>query len=130
MEWLLHLLVFVFGYYTCKTFYVFRSGALTVGMFKMTQLTTLMILTRSIEQYAYVKSFGESQMKQKGATEKEISNYHIYVNNDIEFFKNKSIKVIVSATPNYFKHLVEFDDWESAMRYLNDNKTIVNQFLK
>tara|TARA_R110001583_G_scaffold96407_6_gene240623 strand:+ start:10196 stop:10495 length:300 start_codon:yes stop_codon:yes gene_type:complete len=99
-------------------------------MFKMTQLTTLMILTRSMEQYAYVKSFGESQMKQKGATEKEISNYHIYVNNDIEFFKNKSIKVILSATPNYFKHLVEFDDWESAMRYLNDNKTIVNQFLK
>jgi hypothetical protein len=130
MEWLLHLLVFFFGYYTCKTFYVFRSGALTVGMFKMTQLTALMILARSMEQYAYVKTFGEMQLKQKGASEKVISNYHIYVDNDANFFKTKSIKSILSTTPSYFKHLLEFEDWETAMRYLNDNKPIVNQILK
>ena len=77
MEWLLYVLVFVFGYYTCKTFYVFRSGALTVTMVKLAYVSSLLILVRALEQYSYVKQFGEQQMKRKDATQSDIDNYEI-----------------------------------------------------
>jgi hypothetical protein len=130
MEFLLYPLVFIFGYHTCKTFYVYRSGSLTIGMLKMSQLTCLVLLLRAIEQYAYVRTFGALQLKKKGATGDEVENYKLYINNDIAFFKTKSIDNLVSATPNYFKQVLEFDDWESAMRHMNENKELVDQIIR
>ena len=129
MEWLLYALVFVFGYYTCKTFYVFRSGALTVTMVKLAYVSSLLILVRALEQYSYVKQFGEQQMKRKDATQSDIDNYKIYVDNDIEYFKNKSINNILGGTPTYFKEIPQFSDWESAMEYLAANKQLVQHII-
>ena len=129
MEWLLHILVFVFGYYTCKTFYVFRSGALTVAMLKVTYLTSLLILLRSLEQYAYIKQFGAQQLKRKDASDLDIENYNIYIDNDIKHFKTKSINNILKGTPTYFKDIPQFSDWDSAMEYVRANKTLVDQII-
>ena len=84
----------------------------------------------TIEQYAYVRTFGALQLKKKGATGDEVENYKLYINNDIAFFKTKSIDNLVSATPNYFKQVLEFDDWESAMRHMNENKELVDQIIR
>ena len=129
-QWILHLLVFIFGFYTCKTFYVYRSGQLTVTMLKLSQLVALTIIVKSLEQYTYVQNFGERQLKEKGATDDEVKNYRLYIDNDIQFFKNTSIKNIVSSTPSYFKQVLEFDDWNSAMSYLHMQKRIVAELIK
>ena len=130
MEFLLYFLVFIFGYYTCKTFYIYRSGSLTVGMLKMSQLTCLMLLIRAMEQYAYIRTFGALQLKKGGASDSEVESYQLYIDNDIAFFKTKSIDNLVRATPNYFKQVLEFEDWESAMRHLNENKELVDHIIK
>jgi len=130
MEFLLYFLVFIFGYYTCKTFYIYRSGSLTVAMLKTSQLTSLILLIRALEQYAYIRTFGSQQLKKARATEKEVESYQLYIDNDIAFFKSKSIDNLVRATPNYFKQVLEFEDWESAMRYLNENKELADHIIK
>jgi len=130
MEFLLYFLVFIFGYYTCKTFYIYRSGSLTVGMLKMSQLTCLLLLIRAMEQYAYIRTFGALQLKKGGASENEVESYQLYIDNDIAFFKTKSIDNLVGATPNYFKQVLEFEDWESAMRYLNENKELADHIIR
>lgn len=130
MEFLLYFLVFIFGYYTCKTFYIYRSGSLTIGMLKTSQLTCLILLIRAMEQYAYVRTFGAIQLKKACASDSDVENYQLYIDNDITFFKTKSIDNLVKATPNYFKQVLEFEDWESAMRYLNENKELTDQIIK
>tara|TARA_R110002020_G_scaffold295713_1_gene511270 strand:- start:7189 stop:7602 length:414 start_codon:yes stop_codon:yes gene_type:complete len=122
IDFLLYLLVFIFGYYTCKTFYIFRAGHLTINILRMTHITALTILVKSIEQYTYIKAFGCAQLDAKGATETEIKNYSLYIQNDMDFFKERSIQNIVRATPSYFKETLYFNDWESAMGFLNDHK--------
>ena len=130
LETILYLLVFIFGYYTCKTFYVYRSGSLTVGMLKMCHMASLMVLVRALEQYSYVRQFGIQQLKAKGASENEIKNFDLYIDNDIKFFKHKSISNLVGVTPTYFKQVLKFEDWDSAMDYMNANKELVEQIIK
>ena len=129
MEWLLYVLMFVFGYYTCKTFYVFRSGAVTVTMLKLTYLTSILVLVRALEQYSYVKQFGAQQLTRKDASDADIKNYKIYIDNDIEYFKTKSINNILDCTPTYFKQIPQFNDWESAMQYIQDNKELITHVI-
>jgi hypothetical protein len=129
MEWLLYLLVFVFGYYTCKTFYVFSSGATTVTILKITYLTSLLVLLKALEQYEHIKKFGSQQLQRKGATDIDVENYKMYIDNDIRHFKSKSVNNILGTTPTYFKEIPEFSDWDSAMEYLDANKILVDHIL-
>ena len=98
-------------------------------MVKLAYVSSLLILVRALEQYSYVKQFGEQQMKRKDATQSDIDNYKIYVDNDIEYFKNKSINNILGGTPTYFKEIPQFSDWESAMEYLAANKQLVQHII-
>ena len=130
IDFLLYLLVFIFGYYTCKTFYTFRAGHLTLNILRMAQITALTILVKTIEQYSYIKAFGSAQLAAKDASESEIKNYCLYIQNDMDFFKARSIENIVRATPTYFKEALHFDDWESAMSFLNDHKKQAFRLIK
>jgi len=83
-----------------------------------------------MEQYAYIRTFGALQLKKGGATESDVENYQLYIDNDITLFKTKSIDNLVRATPSYFKQVLEFKDWESAMKYLNENKELAEQIIR
>lgn len=96
---------------------------------KITYLTSLIVLLRAIEQYVYVKQFGAQQLKRKGASDSDIENYKIYIDNDIKYFKTKSINNILNGTPTYFKDIPQFSDWDSAMEYMRSNKTLVDQII-
>ena len=48
--WWLYLLVFMFGYMTHKTFYFFRSVKISIGLIRVSQLVSLGVLAKSIEE--------------------------------------------------------------------------------
>tara|TARA_R100000152_G_C6678684_1_gene113110 strand:+ start:148 stop:456 length:309 start_codon:yes stop_codon:yes gene_type:complete len=98
-------------------------------MLKLTYLTSILVLVRALEQYSYVKQFGAQQLTRKGASDVDVQNYKIYIDNDIEYFKTKSINNILDCTPTYFKQIPQFDDWESAMQYMRNNRQLMTHII-
>ena len=119
MEFLLYLLVFMFGYVTHRTFFTYTSTKSALVILQNAQITSLLSLTRCMQNYAYVKSFGSLQLANHGASESEVENYEKFIDNDIEFFKRSSISSMLRDTPDYFMPAVQFTDWDSAMKYLD-----------
>lgn len=123
MQYLLYILLFVFGFYTHKTFQTYRSAQASIALLFSAQITSILILLKAIENYSYVKTFGANQLRSKEATDNEVKNYELYIDNDIKYFKNNSVKQILRQLPEHFRLTGQFDDWESAMQYLETTKT-------
>ncbi len=127
----LHLLTFLFGYVTCRTFYFVKSSRISVRLLKVMHVVSLGILVKCIEEYSYAESQKLLALLKCGVTEqdevyKKIVREH---EQDLELFKMRSIAIIHALHPDYFKPTIEFDDWDSAMKYLRDNKNIAQTFL-
>ena len=118
MDILLYILVFLFGIQTHRTFATYKSAKASILLLQSAQMTSLLILVKTLQNYSYVKTFGCNQMIKKGATEDEIQSYSKLIDNDIEFFKKTSISQILKDTPEHFTAITAFEDWDSAMAYL------------
>ena len=81
------------------------------------------MLTRALENYHYTKSFCNERLATNGATEKELESFKIYINNDMEHLKKTAIRDMNKAIPEHFKSSIVFDDWETAMAFLEASKT-------
>jgi hypothetical protein len=123
MEFLLYALVFMFGYATHRTFSSYRSAKASILLLQSSVVASLLILTRCLQNYSYVKTFGTSQLEKKEATPQEIDNYKLFIENDIEFFKNSSVSQILKDIPEHFSAIIEFNDWDTAMKYLDNLNT-------
>ncbi len=127
----LHLLTFLFGYVTCLTFYFFKSSRISVRLLKVMHVVSLAILVKCIEEYSYAESQKLIALLKCGVTEqdevyKKIVREH---EQDLELFKERSVAIILALHPDYFKPIIQFEDWDSAMQYLNDNRNIAQTFL-
>ena len=126
MQFLLYLLIFIFGIATHRTFFVYRSAYASLFIIRMAQKTSLAMMVRALENYAYAKAFCADQMSKKGATDKDIENFKIYINNDIELLKQTSVKDMNKILPSYFEQASVFHDWESAMLFLESHREFKN----
>ncbi len=127
MQFLLYFLIFLFGIATYRAFFIYRAAHASLFVLRMAQRTSLIMMVRTLENYAYAKTFCAHQLKKNGATESEINNFKIYINNDIDHLKQQSIKEMNKALPNYFEHSVVFEDWDSAMIFL-ENTNLNNKY--
>ena len=130
MEWWLQLLLFVFGYVTCSTFYFLRSSKASIAILKSTQLVSLYILTRSLEHFAFGKETRLHHMRRAEESEHNINAFMRLYNKEVEDYKRRSVQQIIEAHPSFFRQVLEFDDWESAMELLNKNKPEMYAFLR
>ncbi len=119
MELLLYMLVFIFGVQTHRTFSNYKNAKMSILLLQSAQVTSLLILVKSLQNYSYVKNFGANQLLKKEASQEEIDSYIKFIDNDIEFFKKTSVSQIIKDTPPHFSTITNFDDWDSAMAYLD-----------
>ena len=75
MDWLLYLVVFIFGYITCKTFYFMNAARTSINMLKSAQLTSLLVLARSMEHFSYSRALRLHHMQMTDATEHNIQAF-------------------------------------------------------
>jgi len=130
MEIWFQFLLFVFGYATCSTFYFFRATKASVTILKATQLVSLYILTRALEHFAFGREARLHHMRRAKASEQNINAFmHLY-NKEVKDFQRRAVQQIIDAHPKFFQQVVEFDDWESAMKLLNKNKPEMYAFLR
>ena len=118
MEFILYVLVFLFGYLTHRTFHSYTAAKTGSLIFLHGKLTSLLMLVRAIEKYNYVKSYGMIELQKHDATESEVTAYKIIIDNDIDYFKRQSIKAINKPIPEYLKVLEHFESWDEAMMFL------------
>ena len=127
--WWLYLLVFAFGYFTHKTFYFFRSIKISIGLIRVSQLISLSVLANSMENFYYSHTARLRQMRQSGEDEKNIRNLKRSFNEEINDYKKRAIKEMLELHPAFYDPIVDFDDWKTAMKYLNENKEFVLNLL-
>ena len=118
MEFILYLLVFVFGYVTHRTFHTYMAAKTGSLIFLHSKLTSLLMLIKCIESYNYIKAFGMIQLQKNEATNKQVEAFTTMIDNDISFFKKQSIKNINNLVPEYLRVLEHFEDWDEAMMFL------------
>ena len=128
--WWLYALVFLFGYMTHKTFYFLRSIRISIGLIRVSQLISLAILAKSTE-YKYLSHTERlRQLKENGAAEKDSRDLRRAFNAESSNYKEAAIKAILEQHPKFYNSIVEFDNWKSAMQYLEKNKQFVLKLLK
>ena len=128
MEWLQYFLVFAFGYLTCKIFYFLRATRTGISIVKSAQIISLAILAKSLENFAYSKTYKILTLKENNASEQNINAYCLNIDLAIASYKEKAIKHIVEQHSKFFKEILEFNDWKSGMHHLEQNKEVARAF--
>jgi len=127
--WWLYLLIFIFGYLTHKTFYFFRSAKISIGLIRVSQLISLLVLAKSMENFYYSHTARMRQMAENDESKKNIKDTRRSFNLEISNYKERAIKEMLDLHPSAYAPIVEFDNWNSAMKYLEDNKEYVLKIL-
>ena len=127
--WWLYLLVFVFGYLTHKTFFFFRSVKISIGLIRVSQLIGLAVLAQSMENFYYSHTARLRQMRENDESEKNIKDVRRSFNVEISSYKEGAIKEMLDLHPTAYAPIVDFDNWKSAMKYLEENREYVIKLL-
>ena len=130
MDWILYLLVFVFGYVTCQTFYFLKSSRLSLGVVKCAEIVSLLLLARSIENYEFVANHKLKKLIDTGFSDNKIKNYRITTEAEITIYKEASIAALLLCYNDLFRNFCKFENWETAMNYLEENKNFACTFLQ
>ena len=120
--WWLHVLVFIFGYITCKTFYFLNAVRVSLKLLKSSRVAYLLMAAKIVEQYTISEYSMKRYLKESEQDEETINAFKIKFEQDLKDFKNSVIQDIIHNTPPTFRENLEFDDWRSAMRFLQHNK--------
>ena len=118
--WWLYLLVFAFGYLTCKTFYFLKEIRLGLVMLKISHCLSLYTIVRGVESLEYTKAMRLNELRLKEESERNVKAYQLNFDAEIKLYKDKSIREVINMHPKFYRDLIEYDDWDSAMRFLNE----------
>lgn len=127
--WWLYILMFLFGYLTHKTFYFLRSVKISIGLVRVSQLISLAVLAKSMENFYYSHTDRLRQMRDHNESEKDIKDLRRSFNIDISNYKEKAITEMLNMHPKFYLPIIDFDNWKSAMKYLEDNNQFVLDLL-
>tara|TARA_R110002020_G_scaffold267815_2_gene482973 strand:- start:284 stop:520 length:237 start_codon:yes stop_codon:yes gene_type:complete len=69
-------------------------------------------------------------MRESNESEKNIKDVRRSFNAEIGDYKEKAISEMLDLHPPFYSPIVDFDDWKSAMKYLEDNKEYMLNLIK
>tara|TARA_R110002051_G_C8440695_1_gene455019 strand:- start:51 stop:356 length:306 start_codon:yes stop_codon:yes gene_type:complete len=88
----------------------------------MSQLIGLAVLAKSMENFYYSHTDRMRQMAENDESKKNIKDTRRSFNIEISNYKEKAIKEMLDLYPSAYAPIIDFDNWKSAMKYLEDNK--------
>ena len=68
-------------------------------------------------------------MRENNDSDKNIKDARRAFNLELSDYKSKAIQEILDLHPQFYNPLIDFDDWNSAMAYLESNRNYVLQLL-
>ena len=124
-------LMYVFGYVTCRTFYYLKATRLGVTLIQTANLFSLLLLTRALENYEISRTLCLNDLKQKNLSKENLETYEANLQAEIDIFKRKSIASLIDSHPDFFESVLDYNDWESGMVYLEQKRDlIINAYSK
>ena len=129
MEWIVFTLTFILGYLTCKVLYFLKAARLSFHLIRASQLISVALLTKSMEDLYYAKIYRMEKMVESGESDHNITAFSYRMEEEVVYFKEKSIRSLRALHPEFFASLLEFDDWKSAMKFLESHKELMATFL-
>jgi hypothetical protein len=130
VEWILFTLVFILGYITCKTFYFYKSARSSIIALKVTHVVSLAVLVKALEDFYFAKIYRMQKMVESGETDHNITAFSYLMEEEIRHYKRKAISALIEAHPDFFKPVIDFEDWDSAMMFLENHQELAVQFLR
>lgn len=123
---------FVLGWLTCSLLYFYRSARLSILVVKMAQVFYLTIINKGLESlyYAHINKLDALRKNEKSYDHEEYKQTKLDHDKQTDLYKDNSITYLIQAHPDFFKQLLDFDDWRGAQRFLNNNKTSSFMFSK
>ena len=82
-----------------------------------------------MEDFYYAKVYRMEKMIESEETDHNIAAFSYRMEEEVGYFKKRSIQALIDLHPDAFKQLLEFEDWPTAMKFLEANKEIVASFL-
>ncbi len=128
MEYYLYFLTFLFGYFTCRTFYFFRANRISISLIKLSHVIYLSSVVKCIENLVYTRDTMKLHYNQIDVDNDKINELERKMQDRIEHLKNNSVKYLIDWHPSFYREALVFDDWESSMQYLLKNKQLVYDF--
>lgn len=128
VNWLFYFLLFLFGYITCRTFYFLRAARTSLQLIKVSQLISLGVLAKSMEDFHYASTYRIMQLNKGGYSDNKINSFKNNFEKELSLYKDRSIKAIINNHSGIFKDMIKFKDWNSAMAYLNSNRGQIKAF--
>ena len=122
------MLIFGFGYITCRTFYFVRSAGTSLSLLRASHIIYLSSLIKVMEHLSYAREIMREHMIKSEKNGSQISLFEIRFEEEINQFQERAIDVLLYCHPPFFRQMMEFDDWESAMSFLDENKESALQF--
>lgn len=129
MEWALFTLTFIFGYITCKLLYFIRATRASLLLIRSAQLTAVALLAKAMEDFYFAKVYRMEKMVESGESDHNVLAFSYRMEEEVDHYKKKSINTLITMHPQFFKQLIEFEDWGSAMKYLETHKEFAANFL-
>lgn len=128
MEIFLYSLVFLFGYITCRTFYFLRSARTSLQLVRASQLISLGVLAKSMESFHYASTYRINELTKTGFSDIKINSFKEGFEKELNYFKESSIDALIHNHSGVFKDMIKFEDWDTAMKYLESNRNQVEAF--
>ena len=128
MDWLIYLLLFVFGYVTCSVLYFLRSMRTSIRLLKTAQIVYLSILVKALEYYYYARGIALEHMLLSEKNSASISSFEYRFDEDIQMFKRNGVKALQNHVPHLFESTVDFKSWDEAMSFLEKNRNEALEF--
>ena len=129
MEWGVFTLTFIFGYITCKLLYFIKSTRTSLLLIKAAQVVATSILARAIEDFYFAKVYRMEKMVESQESDHNITAFSYQMEEELTHYKKKAVTMLVQLHRPPFDRILDFDDWDGAMRYLEANKDFAVQFL-
>ena len=70
------------------------------------------------------------RMRKNNESEKDIKDARRSFNIEISEYKERAVREMLDLHPKFYDPIVEFDNWKSGMKYLEDNREFVLKILK
>ena len=121
---------FGLGYLFCRMNYFFNAIKTSIVIVRLAQVVSLTILTRAMENFYFSRTYRIQQMKKAGDDANQVKEFDKQFMNDYTHFKKKSIDELLEAHRGVFEQLITFNNWHTAMHFLNKHKQTAFQILK
>jgi hypothetical protein len=95
---------------------------------RASQVIYLSSMMKAIEYLAQSREIMLEYMLRCERNSIAISSFEYQFGQDVKHIKERSIDAYLKMHPEFFKRNVDFQDWESAMQFLNKNSAAVFTF--